>query len=135
MNSPYNIYKANQVNTTSKERLVLMVYDGAVKYLTKAVAAIDDHDYQQAHAHLVRSQDIILALMSGLNMQAGDISNNLFNLYEYMHRQLVEANIKKDKELVERVLGMVSDLRDTWAQLMPQKQPAPKPKNLAVMPG
>ena len=120
MTSPFNVYKANQVNTTSKEKLILMLFDGAIKFLTKAVVAVEEKNHQDAHTNLLRSQDIIIALMSGLNMKAGEISSNLFVIYEYMYYKLVEANTKKDKRLVTEVLEMVKELRDTWGQILPK---------------
>ncbi len=122
MDQKLNAYKQNQINTTSKEKLVLMLYDGEIKFLKKAIDAIEDNNIQEAHTNLVRSQDILVGLMSGLNMEAGQIAENLFNLYEYMHYKLMEANVAKDIKVIEEVLNMVSDLRDTWNKiLIPQK--------------
>lgn len=118
MNSPVSVYKQQQVNTVSKEKLVLMLYDGEIKFLKKALEAIAAKNIEEAHYNIIRAQDILIGLMSGINMSAGQIAENLFNLYEYMYSRLVEANISKEVSLVEEVLVMISDLRDTWSQIV-----------------
>lgn len=120
MNSKLNVYRQNQVNTSSKEKLVLMLYDGAIKFLNKAIDAIDNNKPAEAHENLVRSQDIIIGLMSGLDLKVGKLAEDLFNLYEYMHYRLIEANTKKDKEIALEVLNMIKELRETWLQIMNQ---------------
>jgi len=118
VNSPVNTYLQQQVSTISKEKLVLMLYDGEIKFLKKALEAIAAKNIQEAHYNILRAQDILMGLMSGLNMSAGQIAENLFNLYEYMHSRLVEANISKDTSIIEEVLAMVIDLRNTWNQIL-----------------
>jgi flagellar protein FliS len=116
MNSQINAYKKNQINTTSSENLVLMLYDGARKYLKRAIKSLEDGKIQEANSELLRAQDIVSELMSGINFDAGDIAAQLFKIYEYMHYRLVQANIKKDSDSCKEVLDMINDLRTVWAQ-------------------
>lgn len=109
----YDQYKNTSVGTASPGKLLLMLYDAAIRNLDKAQQAILDKDINTSHKLLVKTQDIIKEFMCTLNMDY-EISKSLFSLYEYMYNQLVQANIKKDPELVAEVRGYLSELRDTW---------------------
>ncbi|MCX7748489.1 MAG: flagellar export chaperone FliS [Clostridia bacterium] len=117
LNNAYNQYKENSVYTASPEELTLMLYNGLIKFLMQAQLAIDEKDIQKANTSIIRSQDIIFEFQSTLDMTY-EISHNLALMYEYMNRRLIQANIKKDKEIVEEVLGYARELRDTWQQAM-----------------
>ncbi|MDD3613486.1 MAG: flagellar export chaperone FliS [Caldicoprobacterales bacterium] len=118
LNNAYQVYESNQVNTASKGRLLLMLYDGTLKFLRQASNAIEAKDVPKAHESLVKAQDIICSLMDTLNPAAGQISDNLYSLYDYIYREMVAANIHKDKEKVDMLYDMVLDLRRTWAQII-----------------
>ena len=118
MKSQLNAYKRNQINTASQEDLVLMLYDGGRQYLSKGIKSLQSGDMQAAHDNLLRAQDIVSELMSGINFAAGEIARGLFSLYEYMHYRLIQANLHKDSQPAEEVLEMLGDLRDTWVQVM-----------------
>ncbi|WP_461205747.1 flagellar export chaperone FliS [Clostridium sp. DL1XJH146] len=113
----YNTYKNNQVNTASKKQLLLMLYDGAIKFLRFAVISIDNKNIEDSHKYIVKTEDILIELMSTLNFEVGDISKDLYNLYDYMKDELIKANIKKDREKVLSVKSMLEELRETWAQI------------------
>ncbi len=117
--NPYNQYRMTSVQTANPEKLLLMLYDGLVVCLKQAKQAIEERKMDQAHTSLIKSQDIITELMNTLNMDY-DISENLYKLYDYQRQQLIEANNKKDAEIIEQVLNFVSDLRQTWAQAVEQ---------------
>lgn len=119
MNNPYQQYKQTAINTARPEELVLMLYDGGIKFVNKAIIYINDKNIEAAHASIKRAQDIVIQLLAGLDMQrGGQIAVDLAALYDYMHRRLIEANIKKDLTILEEMLGMFRDFRDTWAQAM-----------------
>lgn len=118
MNSVVNVYKKNQINTASSENLVLMLYDGARKFISRSIISLENQDIQSANYNLQRSQDILSELMSGVNFEAGELAEKLFALYEYMHYQLVQANLKKDRQYAEQVLTMIEELRNVWAQAL-----------------
>ncbi|MGE5404693.1 MAG: flagellar export chaperone FliS [Candidatus Saccharibacteria bacterium] len=109
----YSQYKTSMIETASPAKLLLMLYDAAIRNLERAKQAIDDKDNEATHKHLVKAQDIILELMYSLNMDY-EISKSLFSLYEYMHHQLVQANVKKNKEMIDEVLTFMVELRNTW---------------------
>jgi flagellar protein FliS len=110
----YNQYRQTAVQT-SPEKLLLMLLDGAIKFLHRAMIAIDQKDVEGRHNNLIKTQDIIQELIITLNMDY-EISNNLLALYQYFTRRLAEANVSSDKEVVEEILGMISEMKNTWAE-------------------
>jgi flagellar protein FliS len=130
----YSSYRKAAVETISPGKLLLMLYDGAVKNLDTAQKAIADQDMNTAHQQLVKAQDIILELMATLNMDY-EISKSLYSLYEYLHHQLVQANLKKDQQLIEEVRSFLVELRDAWDEAVkksgPGKTQSPAPASVS----
>ncbi|MGI5999158.1 MAG: flagellar export chaperone FliS [Lutispora sp.] len=115
--NPYKQYQQNVVNTSTPQELTLMLYNGLIKFLNLGMQAIGEKDMQGAHNNIIKAQRIIEEFMSTLDMDY-DISKNLYSIYEYMNRRLIDANIRKDKDIIEEVLGFAKELRDTWSQAM-----------------
>lgn len=115
--NPYNAYKQNTINMASKEQLLLMLVDGAVKYTKIAKLAIEKRDIQTAHKELTRVQDIFTELISTLDMNSGEMAENLFNLYDFIKRQLVQANMKKDVQIIDETLPLIEEVRDMWYEV------------------
>lgn len=113
----YDQYRKTSVETVAPEKLLLMLFDGALKNINNAKKAIEDKDINRSHQEIIKAQDIVIELMSTLNMDF-DISHSLFLLYEYMHNQLVQANIKKDVVILEEVEVFFAELRETWNEAM-----------------
>ena len=113
LNNAYNQYKENSVRTATPEEHTLMLYNGLVKYLMQAQMAVNDNKIEKAGTCIIKAQDIISEFRSTLDMQY-DISHQLEQLYDYMYRRLVDANIKKDIGIIEEILGFAKELRDTW---------------------
>lgn len=111
----YASYKNSVVETASPGKLLLMLYNGAIRDLDSAIQKIDERDFAVAHQRLVRAQDIIVEFMCTLNMDY-EISEKLLALYEYLHHRLVEANMRKDVEIINEVRGFLVELRDTWQE-------------------
>lgn len=112
----YQQYKQTQFETANQEKLILMLYDGALKYLRRANKGFEDKDYEIVNDSLTKSQDIINELLVSLNMEAGELAQHLYQLYDYMRRRLIEANLQKSKDPVQEVIEMIAELRDTWQQ-------------------
>ncbi len=117
MTNPYQQYKQNVVNTSTPQELTLMLYNGLIKFLKLGVQSIEESNWEKSNTNIGRAQDILEEFMSTLNMDY-EISNYLYSLYDFMYWRLVDANIKKDKVMVEEVVGFAEELRDTWAQAM-----------------
>lgn len=113
--NPYQQYQTTQVKTASTGDLVLLLYDGAIRFLARAELAIGEHRLDAAGADIVRGQDIVLELMSGLEMeQGGELAANLRDLYLYMYQTLVKANLRKDVEQVRLVVRLLDRVRGAW---------------------
>ena len=115
--NPYNTYKQNSVNTASREQLLLMLLDGAVKYTKIARLAIIDKNMERAHKELVRVQDIFLELMITLDKDSSKYMQNLYNVYEFIKNELSRANIKKDVNIIDNVLPLIEEIRDMWYEV------------------
>lgn len=115
--NPYNTYKQNSVNTASREQLLLMLLDGAVKYTKIARLAIIDKNMERAHKELVRVQDIFLELMITLDKDSSKYMQNLYNVYEFIKNELSRANIKKDVKIIDNVLPLIEEIRDMWYEV------------------
>lgn len=109
----YELYQQNNVYTSSQGKLLLLLYDGAIKFVRISKFAIGEKNYYVANKNLIKAQNILNELMCTLNMDY-DISKNLYKLYDYMKRRLIEANIKKDTAIIDEILNMLIGFRDTW---------------------
>jgi len=116
-NSALNAYKQNSVTTASPGELTLMLYNGCLKFLTKAKQAMENKNIQDKNTNIQKAQAIINELIVTLNMDY-DISKQMYPLYEYMNRRLIEANIKNDTAIIDEVVGLTTEFRDTWKQVI-----------------
>ena len=113
--NPYAQYQQAQVDTASPERLLLMLYEGAIRFLNAGRKGLTDRKFDVAHKNIVRAQDIILEFMATLNMKdGGEVAQNLFDLYDYMNRRLSQANAEKNVAILDEVLGFVRELHEAW---------------------
>ncbi|MDE6875494.1 MAG: flagellar export chaperone FliS [Lachnospiraceae bacterium] len=110
-------YQGIKVNTASPAELTLMLYEGAIKFCNKAIYAIEDHDISKANENLLKAQKIIMEFRGTLDFKY-PVAKDFELIYDYIYRRLVEANIKKDKDIVEDALNYIRDMRDTWKEVM-----------------
>ncbi|MGW8958245.1 flagellar export chaperone FliS [Paenibacillus sp. NPDC055715] len=113
ISSPYEKYKQSSVQTSTPVQLIIMLYDGAIRFVKAGLEGISSDNIAKANMNLGKAQTIISELMSTLN-HSYDISKNLYALYEYMNYLLIQTNIKKKIESGEEVLGYLQELRETW---------------------
>ncbi len=111
----YNQYKENSINTASPEELTLMLYNGLIKFIMRGIDSIEKKNIEEANVNILRAQDIVQEFINTLDMSY-EISTNLSLIYDYLYRRLIDANIAKDKEILEEVLGFAKVLRDTWEE-------------------
>lgn len=116
-NNAFQQYQNSMVNTASPQELTLMLYNGLVKFLNLAKLGIEEKSIEKTSNYLIRSQDIIHEFMNTLDMSY-EVSKGLMALYDYLNIRLIEANIKKDKSIIEEVIMFAEQLRDTWMQAM-----------------
>lgn len=110
-------YKNNAIQTASPAELTLMLYEGAIKFSNIAIMAIENGDVQKAHDNIVKVENIILEFRSTLDHKY-PVWEDFDRVYDYIYRRLVEANMKKDKEILEEALGYIREMRDTWKEVM-----------------
>ena len=113
----YAAYANNKISTASPADLVLMLYEGAIKFCNIAIAAIENNDIEKAHKNIVKVQKIIQEFQIALDFRYAT-AKNFNDVYMYLLQRLTEANIKKDKEILEEVLKHLRTMRDTWKEVM-----------------
>lgn len=127
--NPYQQYKSNQVNTADPKTLIIMLYDGAIRFLKEGKEALNSYKtYDTANEKILRAQDIITELMLSLDMdKGGEIADNLMNLYSYMKKSLLEANMNKNEKPINEVLKILNELKEAWEQIDEKNQEAELP--------
>jgi len=115
--SPYQQYQQNYIKSAGRGELTLILYDGAARFIKQGIRFIEANNIQSAHDSIVRAQEIISHLNETLNTDY-ELSGSLALLYDYINRRLIEANIKKDRDILGEVLDFVSQLRDTWNEAL-----------------
>jgi flagellar protein FliS len=121
--NPYQKYRATKVETAGQVDLVVMLYQGAVRFTRVAIDAMDRDDPKAAHTGLVRAQDIIVELLGSLNRDAGgQIAGQLASVYDYCFRRLVTANVHKDPAPAREVVGILRDLGTAWQEIAAQQR-------------
>ena len=99
-----------------------MLYQGCIKFLRLAKKSMKENNTEDANNYIIRSQDIIRELMNTLDIEkGGDVATNLYSLYDFMIRNLIEANVDKDLEKIEVVEDMMLELLDSWKQIVNQQ--------------
>lgn len=125
-----NAYKKASVNTLDQTKLIIMLYDGAIKNASFAVEHMKSGQIEKVHDCLIKTKNIVTELMATLNMdRGGDIANNLQSLYSYMFSQLIEANMNKKTEPVVIVIDLLKELRAAWTQINSKKKNDAKRQN------
>lgn len=110
-------YKRQQVMTATPEALTLMLYNGALRFMTEGIEAIKGKDYEKTNTSLIKAQNIISELRITLKMEY-EISHQLLPLYNYIYDCLIEGNMKASVTKVEEAKEIVTELRNTWNEAM-----------------
>ncbi len=115
----YAAYNKNKVLTASPAELTLMLYEGAIKFCNIAVMAIENKDIEKAHINIIKTEKIIEEFLRSLD-EKYPVYKDFENVYNYLMQRLQEANMRKDKEILEEVLVHLRGMRDTWKEVMQQ---------------
>lgn len=115
--NPYAKYQNSKILTASPAELTLMLYDGAIKFGNIAIAAMQEKDIQKAHLNIVKVERIINEFRSSLDRKY-PVAQDFDNIYTYLLQRLFQANVKKDPEIMEEVIGHLRTLRETWVEVM-----------------
>ena len=127
-------YRANAVGSAKPENLVVMLFDGAIRFLGAAIRAFDHEDPLDfnltIHTNITKTQAIIRELNNALDLDnGGELGQKLTSLYNYFDQRLQEANIHKDRAIIEEILERISELRDAWNESLDQKDEATQTEN------
>ncbi len=129
MNAYMNQYQQNQIDTASREQILIMLYDGAIRFCRQAVEAMAAEDRLSQRESVSRALAIITEFSNTLDREiGGEMAENLDALYHFMIRELTSANLQSDPEKITVVIGLLSELRETWMQAIEIARQEQKPK-------
>ena len=117
INNGYAAYANNRIMTASPAELTLMLYEGAIKFCNIAIMGVEENNVEKAHTNIVKVENILSEFQSTLNHKY-PVAKDFDSVYTYLKERLVEANFKKDKDILEEVLGHLRTMRDTWKEVM-----------------
>ncbi len=124
MQPAHQTYRRMQTATASPGELIALLYDALLRNLSKAERGLGASDVDEAHTAMLRAQDIVLELISSLDIdaegEAGTIARQLAPLYEYMYRRLLDASLHKQAEPIAEVRRLVQPVREAWAHALEQ---------------
>lgn len=121
LQNPYAQYNNSKILTASPAELTLMLYEGAIKFCNIAIIGIEQGDIQKAHDNIVKVQRIVDEFRATLDMKY-PVAQDFDRVYVYLQKRLIDANLKKDKEIMEEIASHLRSMRDTWKEVM-QKAP------------
>ncbi|MEI1279303.1 flagellar export chaperone FliS [Leptospira venezuelensis] len=111
-------YKSNEISTVSQGRLIVMLYEGAIRFLNVAIENNTPRKYDVVNNNILKAQEIVTELMLALNMEnGGEVANNLLGIYVYIKKRLLEANMKKDSEILSEIIKYLEDLKLAWEEI------------------
>ena len=117
VNNGYNQYMRSKIMTASKAELTLMLYDGAIKFCNMAKLSIEKKDIPGANTNIKKAEAIIEEFLATLDHKY-EVAKDFENVYNYIYDRMVEANLKKDPEILDEVLEHLRTMRDTWKEVM-----------------
>lgn len=115
--SGYDAYANNRIMTASPAELTLMLYEGAIKFCNIAIVGCEQEDIEKAHTNITKVENIIMEFQGSLDHKY-PVAKYFDDVYSYIFQRLVEANVSKDKTILEEVLGHLRTMRDTWKEVM-----------------
>lgn len=125
-------YQMDEVNTSTQGKLILMMYDGAIKYIKMAMECMEKGDMSGQSVYIQKTRDIINELMVALDVEkGGEVCRNLERLYQFTLRQLTLANIKNERKSLSSVLRVLRPLRQAWDQIFNQTEDIVEPEEAA----
>ncbi|MBF9014722.1 MULTISPECIES: flagellar export chaperone FliS [unclassified Oceanispirochaeta] len=133
--NPLNAYRQTKVKTASQGRLIVMLYDEALKQLDIGIEEMNrpQKRLDKVHNCIVKTQDVITELMASLDFEkGGDIATNLYNLYMFFNKQLLQANMDKTSDSLSEIRRMMNELRTAWASIEGQPHTGASPLGVNI---
>ena len=120
--NPYQKYQENKIEGSSQGEMIILLYEGCIRFMNEAIDFIKQKDIPKAHAKIIKAQRIINELMVTLDFDAGgEIAKNLYNLYDFVMNELIKANIKKEPQGLLNSIEVMQELLDAW-KIVVQKE-------------
>lgn len=119
----YSSYRNNLVLDANQGKLILMMYDGAIQFVTQAIDKLEDNDLGGMGLYLGKAESVVSELLNSLNFsEGGEISKSLENIYAFILKELLLANIKKDPKILKQMISMLSSLREAWHKIFAKEE-------------
>lgn len=131
MTNAANAYKNNAINTASPAELTLMLYEGAIKFCNIALGAMEKNDIMKTSENIIKAEKIIMEFRGTLDFKY-PVAKDFELVYDYIYRRLVEANVKKDPDILSDALKYIREMRDTWKEVMRMNRPANREMTFVV---
>lgn len=131
INNAANAYKSNAINTASPAELTLMLYEGAIKFCNIALGAMEKNDIMKTSENIIKAEKIIMEFRSTLDFKY-PVAKEFERVYDYIYRRLIDANIKKDPEILTDALKYIREMRDTWKEVMKINRPCNRDMTFVV---
>lgn len=125
MQNKLNAYKETHIKTASQGKIIIMLYDEALRQLDTAMGLLKDNtrEYDKVNSAILRAQDMVTELMVSLDFdKGGDIAQGLYSLYMFFNQHMMQANMKKDVEMLKTVRTQLNELRGAWDQIVNKAQ-------------
>lgn len=117
INNAASAYKNSRIMTASPAELTLMLYDGAIKFCNIALMALEKDDYGKANENIIKAEKIIMEFRRTLDFKY-PVAKDFDVIYDYIYRRLIDANLKKDPEILKDALEQIKGMRETWQEVM-----------------
>ena len=117
VNNPYEVYQKNKITTASPAELTLILYEGAIKFCNIAIRAVEEGDVEKANDNIIKTERIIDEFRATLNHKY-PVAKDFEIVYNYIYQLLIQGNIHKDVEILNRALDELRSMRDTWKEVM-----------------
>ena len=111
------LYKNNSIQTASPAKLVLMLYDGAIKFMNIAKDGMIEKNIEKTNTHIIKAERVINELRSTLDFKY-EVAKDFEIVYDYIYRRLIDANIHKDEAALDEALKYTREMRETWLEVM-----------------
>ncbi len=121
--NPYQKYQENKIEGSSQGEMIILLYEGSIRFMNEALAYIEAKNVQEAHNKIIKTQRIINELMVTLDFEAGgEIATNLYNLYDFVMNELIKANLKKEPEGLNNAIEIMQELLEAWHVVIRENQ-------------
>ena len=117
--NPYKKYQENRIEGASQGEMIILLYEGAIRFMNQGIAYIENREIEQANHVIIKAQRIVNELQITLNFDlGGEIAENLFRLYDFCMQQLLDANVKKEVLGLQNSIEIFEDLLGTWREII-----------------